>query len=554
MQQTHFDALIVGAGFGGIYQLHKLLNQGLSVKVIDAAGDVGGTWYWNRYPGAMSDTESYIYRYSWDKEDLLQYQWKDHYVKQPEVLAYLGHVVERHDLRKYMQFNTELEDAQYDETNNIWIVQCSTGQTFTARYMVTALGLLSKTNYPSIPGIEKFPGEMYHTGKWPHSHDFTNKRVGIIGNGSTGVQVITAVAKEVKQLVCFQRTPQYSVPSGDGPVSKEYRDSVNSRYDEIWAQVRNSAVAFGFEESKIPTMSVSAEERERIFEDAWQHGNGFRFMFWTFNDLTTSEEANEEACKFIRKKISQIVQDPDKARKLTPHDFYARRPLCDAGYYEQFNRPNVDIVDLKETPIERITEKGIVTSDGTEHELDVIIFATGFDAVDGNYTRIAIKGRGGESLRDHWAATGGPTTYLGMFVPGFPNLFMITGPNSPFTNLPPTLETQVEFIADTIERAEKKNKDNSTQDQGRGDGTNDSTPSNTQGPVIEALPSSEDKWTRLCKELSDNSLFKKTDSWIFGANIPGKTHTVMFYFGGLAGYRKEISEVVGSGYEGFKPF
>ncbi|KAI1624832.1 cyclohexanone monooxygenase [Exophiala viscosa] len=548
MAQIDFDALIVGAGFGGIYQLHLLVERGLSVKVIDAASDVGGTWYWNRYPGAMSDTESYIYRYSWDKEDLIQYHWKDHYVKQPEVLGYLEHVVERYDMRKYMQFNTEMENAQYDEANNVWVISCSTGEKFTVRYLITALGLLSKTNYPNIPGLDRFQGEMYHTGKWPRQHDFKNKRVGIIGNGSTGVQIITAISKDVKQLVSFQRTPQYSVPSGDGPVSKEYRDSINSRYDEIWKQVRNSRVCFGFEESNVPTMSVSAEKRERIFEDAWQRGNGFRFMFWTFNDIAISEEANEEACKFIRKKISQTVKDPEKARKLTPHDYYARRPLCDAGYYEQFNRPNVDIVSLKENPIGSITEKGIQLSDGTHCDLDVLIFATGFDAVDGNFNRIAIKGRNGESLKDHWAKTGGPTTYLGCFVPEFPNLIMITGPNSPFTNLPPTLEVQIEFIADIIARAEKNSQ---SKLQVNGNSNGDPKPA---GPVVEALPEAEDNWTRLCEELSKDSLFRKTDSWIFGANVPGKKHTVMFYFGGLAEYRKELQKIVDGGYTGFKPF
>ncbi|EXJ84314.1 cyclohexanone monooxygenase [Capronia epimyces CBS 606.96] len=555
MAQPHFDALVVGAGFGGIYQLHKLLQQGLSVKVIDAAGDVGGTWYWNRYPGAMSDTESYIYRYSWDKDDLINYPWKEHYLKQPDVLAYLEHVVDRYDLRKHMQFNTELQQAQYDEANNVWLVQCSTGDTFTARYVVTGLGLLSKTNYPNIPGIEKFQGELYHTGNWPRTHDFKDKRVGIVGNGSTGVQVITAIAKEVRQLVSFQRTPQYSVPSGDGPVSKEYRDSINSRYDEIWEQVRNSVVAFGFEESKIPAMSVSAEEREEKFQEAWRRGNGFRFMFWTFSDLTVDEEANEEACRFVRKKIGQIVQDPEKARKLTPHDFYARRPLCDAGYYEQFNRPNVDIVSLKENPIKGITENGVAMSDGTQYDLDVLIFATGFDAVDGNYTRIAIKGRNGQSLKDHWDKTGGPTTYLGVCVSGFPNLFMITGPNGPFTNIPPTIETQVEFIAATIATAEEHGRAKNHASNGVANSNSAAAPSNSSafGPVIEALQSAEDNWTQVCKEISHNSLFRKTDSWVFGANVPGRKHTVLFYFGGLGAYRKVLREVVDSGYQGFKP-
>jgi cyclohexanone monooxygenase len=543
VKQHYFDALVVGGGFGGIYQLYRLRELGLSTIVIDAAGDVGGTWYWNRYPGAMSDTESYIYRYSWDKDDLLQYHWKEHYVKQPDVLAYLNHVVDRYDLRKHMQFNTEMTSANWDDASHRWIIKTSTGEEFRARYMVTALGLLSKTNFPAYDNIGSFKGEMYHTGKWPKHHDFRNKRVAVIGNGSTGVQVITALGGQVKQLVCFQRTPQYSVPSGDGPVSPEYRKKINSDYEAIWKQVKQSSVAFGFEESKTACMSVSPEEREAVFEKAWQLGNGFRFMFWTFSDLTVDPAANEEACKFIRKKIRQIVKDPAKADKLCPTDYYARRPLCDGGYYEQFNHDSVSIVDLKSDPISTFTPSGITTKststgEETTHELDVIIFATGFDAVDGNYTRIAIKGRSGESLRDHWRETG-PTTYLGICVPDFPNLFMITGPNGPFTNIPPTLETHAEFIAELIGQAEKTRK------------ASTGTDADKDAIIIEATPEAENGWTDLCKELSDNSLFKITDSWIFGANVPGKKNAVMFYFGGLGNYRKKLEEERRSGYKSF---
>ena len=509
MKQLDFDALIVGAGFAGIYQLHSLLGLGLSVKVIDQAGDVGGTWYWNKYPGAMSDTggcqplpspfrhlqshahtyqESYIYRFSWDKEDLLSYPWKEHYIKQPEVLAYLNHVVEKYDLRKHMQFNTQLLSADWDDEKGVWRVEISTGENLTARYLVTALGLLSKQNYPDIKDIDTYKGEMHHTGKWPQGFDFTGKRAGVIGCGSTGVQVITDIAKRVKSLTCFQRHPQYSVPSGDGPVSEEYRKYVNEHYDEIFDQVRNSITAFGFKESTIPAMSVSPEERERIFQENWDKGNGFRFMFGTFCDITYDKEANEAACDFIRRKIAQIVKDPEKARKLTPRDYYARRPLCDGGYFEQFNRENVDIVDLKETPITEMTEKGIRTSDGKEHELDVIIFATGFDAVDGNYTRVRIHGRSGETLKDHWKE--GPTSYLGVCVPNFPNLFMITGPNGPFTNIPPTIETHVVFITDAIKQAERNKR------------------------VVEATLEAEKGWSETCEQLAANSLFKVTDSWV----------------------------------------
>jgi len=352
-----------------------------------------------------------------------------------------------------MQFQTEVSSADWDDSSNLWVVRTTTGQTLAAKYLVTAVGLLSRQNFPKYPGIDKFKGELYHTGSWPESHDFKGKRVGVLGNGSTGVQVITALADEVDKLLCFQRTPQYVVPSGDSVATPEYRKEINDTYEDVWKQAKNSQFAFGFEESTNPTMSVSSEQREKIFEEAWQKGNGFRFMFGTFCDISYDEEANKEAQNFIRKKIRAIVKDPAKARKLTPTDYYARRPLCDTGYYQKFNCDNVDIVDIKETPITHFTEKGIVTSDGTKHELDVVICATGFEAVDGNYTRIPIRGRTGETLKQRWAE--GPSSYLGVSVPNYPNLFMILGPNGPFTNLPPSIETQVEFISNLVEHANK---------------------------------------------------------------------------------------------------
>lgn len=285
-KEVPLDVLIVGAGFGGIYQLHSLLKLGLSCVVIDYASDVGGTWYWNRYPGAMSDTESYVYRYSWDKEDLQSYPWTHHYVKQPEVLAYLEHVVDRHDLRKHMRFNTELVSAEWDGTNRTWKVATSQGTTFLVRYLVTALGLLSRPNYPDIDGIKTFKGELAHTAAWNKDTDLRNKRVGVIGNGSTGVQVITDIASKVKELYCFQRHPQYSVPSGDRPVSPEYRAQVNENYETIMKTVRNSKVGFGFHESTVPFHSVAPEKRDAIFEKLWQQGGGFRFFVGGFNDAS----------------------------------------------------------------------------------------------------------------------------------------------------------------------------------------------------------------------------------------------------------------------------
>ncbi|ETN39501.1 uncharacterized protein HMPREF1541_05727 [Cyphellophora europaea CBS 101466] len=539
MTARHLDALVVGAGYGGIYMLYRLRELGLSARAIDLAGDVGGTWYWNRYPGAMSDTESYVYRFSWDKEDLQTYPWSHHYVKQPDVLAYLQHVVERHDLRKDMQFNTELLSAEWDDDSRQWIVETEshgTRQQYVVRYLVTALGVLSSAHYPDISGIESFKGNLCHTASWDNSLDLTNKRVGVIGNGSTGVQVITAISKDVSKLVSFQRHPQYSVPSGDRPVDPSYRKWVNENYDDIWHRVKNSITGFGFQESQIPFQDVPESERNAVFESLWQQGNGFRFMFGGFSDIAVNREANAAACEFIRGKIGQIVKDPEKARKLKPQDHYARRPLCDGGYYKQFNRDHVDIVSLKETPITAIRENGIETSDGQLHELDVIIFATGFDAIEGSYNRLRIKGRGGLTLKEHWEPQGA-TSYLGISVPHFPNMFLIAGPQGPFANLPPAIEAHVVLASRLISRAEKVR----AKRPGK------------ENPLVEALPEAEQEWLRECDAAAEGSLFKETASWIFGSNVPGKKYAIRFFFGGMQKYYEALERMVQGGYRGYKP-
>jgi cyclohexanone monooxygenase len=479
----------------------------------------------------MSDTESYIYRYSWDKEDLLHYPWKERYVKQPEVLTYLNHVVDKYDLRRRMRFHTEFTAMSFDETTNRWTVTCKNGAFYTAKYVVTAVGLLSQQNYPDIAGLSSFQGELYHSARFPQDVNFKDKRIGVIGCGSTGVQIITAIAKQnsMQKLLCFQRTPQWSVPSGDRPVSQEYRDDINKRYDEIWENVFNSTFAFGVQESTMKTTEVSPEKRERIYEEAWQRGNGFGFMYSTFSDITWDEKANETTCAFLSKKIKEIVKDPEKARKLIPREMYARRPLCDSGYYEQYNRPNVDIVDIKTTPIIEITPAGIKTSDGTLYELDMLIFATGFDAVEGSYNRCEIIGRNGQTLRNHWSQR--VTSLYGLAVPSFPNLFMIVGPNSPATNNPPIIETQVDFIAKAISKA-----------------------GNDKAANIEATDEAEEWWTGVCDEACEGSLFKKTKSWFFGSNIPGKPFCTRFYFPGMKEYRKNLEVCVDFGYKGFHPF
>ena len=523
---AELDAVVIGAGFGGLYMLKKLRDDlGLSVLCVDRAGGVGGTWYWNRYPGAMSDTESYVYRYSFDEQLLQEWDFTSRYLDQPDILRYLQAVVDRHDLARDIRLETGIESMRFDEASGRWTLLTDGGERIVARYVVTALGLLSRINVPDLPGLDSFEGVVAHTGAWPADLRIDDRRVGVLGTGSTGTQFICAAAPRTRHLTVFQRTPQYSVPSGNGPVDERYLADVRSRYDEIWEQVRNSVVAFGFEESTVPAMSVSGAERERVFQENWDIGNGFRFMFGTFCDIATDAQANEEAARFIRRKIAEIVRDPETARLLTPTDLYARRPLCNNGYYETFNRDDVTLVSVAENPVAAVEPTGVRLADGTFHELDVLVLATGFDAVDGNYVRMDIRGRGGRTIAEHWAEA--PGSYLGVTTAGFPNMFMILGPNGPFTNLPPSIESQVEWIAALIEEA-------------RGRGT----------PIIEATAEAEQRWNRTCREIADATLFPKADSWIFGANIPGKRQAVMFYMAGIGAYRGELAGERDRGYPG----
>lgn len=524
---NQFDAIVVGAGFGGLYMLKKLRDeQGLKVRAFDKAGGVGGTWYWNRYPGALSDTESFVYCYSWDKALLQEMEITTRYISQPQILAYLQKVAERHDLLRDIQFETGVTAAHFNESTSLWEVRTDTGEAFTAKFIVTALGLLAATNVPDIKGLASFEGDWYHTARWPDGVRFEGKRVGVIGTGSTGCQVITAIAPQVEHLTVFQRSAQYSVPVANGPLDKACVDDIKRNYDRIWEQVRASKVAFGFEESTVPAMSVSAEERQAVFEKAWKNGGGFRFMFETFSDIATDERANEAAQDFIRGKIAAIVKDPETARKLTPNGLYAKRPLCDGGYYATFNRPNVSLVDVKANPIVEVTPKGALTADGVEHKLDMLIFATGFDAVDGNYTRIDIRGRGGLPIQEHWKA--GPSSYLGVATANFPNMFMVLGPNGPFTNLPPSIESQVEWISDLIKEANAR-----------------------AIKTVEPSAEAEARWSKVCHDIAHATLFPKCESWIFGENIPGKTNTVYFYMAGLGPYRLQLADVERDGYQGF---
>ncbi|KAM0254623.1 hypothetical protein ACHAQJ_006590 [Trichoderma viride] len=525
-----FDAIVVGAGFGGLYQLYKLKELGLTVKLFEKAPEVGGTWYWSKYPGATSDSSSEVYRYSFDKELLKTYPWPTHFVPQQESQNYLKHVVERYDMGKHIQFNTELKGASFDAASSSWTVNFSTGETYKATYLVLACGSFHTPNWPKIPGLDKFAGPKYHTGDWPEKRDLKGKRVGVIGTGSSGAQVLVNIADDVDHLVSFQRSAQHVVPHPNGPVAPEYREWVNNNYDEVWEQVNNHPVGHNLIHKHVPAMSVSAEERERIWEETWKGANGFNFMYGPFGDIHSSAEANAELCKFFEKKIAQSIQDPDKLKKLTPSEIYGKRPVTLSGYYETFNKKNVDIVNYEHTPFVEITEKGIRTTEKL-WELDVIILATGYEVIDGSYINLTFNGTKG-TLKESWA--NGPTSYLGVSEKGFPNMFFIVGPQSPFTNMPPLIESQGNFIMGLIAKAEEKKKANGG-----------------KTVLIEAEESAEKEWMEKCRTIANASLFRTVKSYIFGNTAPGKDLPGIFWLGGYGGYRSAIKEVSDSGYPGF---
>jgi cyclohexanone monooxygenase len=522
------DAIVFGAGFAGLVMQHKLQNNlGLNSRIIEKADGVGGTWYWNRYPGARSDTEAWVYCYSFDPKLYREWKWTERYPRETEIRSYLEHVADRFELRKNIVFSTTVLSAHFNERTSRWDVETDKGDRYSAKFLVTGLGILSAPNKPPFPGEERFKGRVLHTANWPKEPiDFYNKRVGVIGNGSTGVQVITELASQVKELTLFQRSPQYSVPAQNHELDPKFLETIAENLDEYFERVCQSATVFAFEHGTVGAMDVSPEERERVFEKAWNDGGGFNFMFGTFNDIAVSRESNAAACDFIRRKISKIVTDPAKLEVVMPTDLYARRPLCDNGYYQAINRDNVSVLNIRENPIIEFTEKGIRTS-AKEVELDYVIFATGFDAVTGNFTRIDFQGRNGVKMGDHWAK--GPRAFLGLSAAGFPNMFSLYGPPGPFTNQPPAIEWQAEWVAKAIQYANAHNID-----------------------VIEATPEAEQAWLDECKRIEEMTLFHKIDWWVSGANIPGKAKAVSFYMGGFGEYMKHARESASQGYKGYK--
>lgn len=522
------DAIVIGAGFAGLYAVHKLRNDlGLTVWGFDNGSDVGGTWYWNRYPGARSDTEVTAYCYAFDRDLFERWKWTERYPRQREILSYLDMFARRYGLRRSIQFDTMVTSAVWDEGCSRWTVTTDKGDLFSAQFIVAGVGLLSSTVTPRFPGQDRFEGRIYHTARWPNDDiDLGDKRVGVIGTGSSGVQVIAELGSQVRQLTVFQRRPQYVVPARHRPIDPDILASIRRDYDKFWAKTLGSVTAFGFDESAVSASEVSVDDRDAIFEQVWNRGGEFQFMFATFNDIGTSRAANDAATDFIRRKIKEIVKDPAVAEQLMPHEFYARRPICCDGYYETYNRHNVELVDIGTHPIIEVTPNGIRTVEA-EYELDVIVFATGFDAVTGNYLKIEFVGRGGLSLRSHWQER--PRVHLGLMSNGFPNLFMIFGPMGPFTNQPPAHEVQVNWVADAINHARER-----------------------RLSLIEPTAEAEQGWPDRCDEIASGTLFPKVDSWINGANVPGKPIVVMFYMAGMGAYMDQLQAAVASDYAGFR--
>ncbi|MBR0717432.1 NAD(P)/FAD-dependent oxidoreductase [Bradyrhizobium liaoningense] len=524
-----FDVVIVGAGFAGMYMLHRLRGLGLSARVYEQGGGVGGTWYWNRYPGARCDVESMQYSYSFSDELQQEWDWSERYAPQPEILKYANHVADRFDLRRDIQFDTSVDRAEFDERSNAWSVTTSDGRTVSANFVVLATGCLSNARKPDIKGLDRFKGPVYHTGNWPHEPvDFTGLRVGIIGTGSSGIQSVPVIAEQAKHLTVFQRTPNYSIPAHNAALTPAERQKFRDNYPEIrrfarW-EARNGIY------TDLPdrgALDDGDSERRAKYEARWARG-GLTFMS-VYNNLGLDKAANDTAASFVREKIAETVKDPATAKLLQPttYPIGTKRICIDTDYFDTFNRPNVSLVDIKASPIEEITENAVRVA-GHDHEIDTLVLATGFDAMTGSVARIDIRGRAGRTLNQKWAE--GPKTYLGLMSAGFPNLFIITGPGSPsvLSNMIVSIEQHVDWIADCLVHM---------REQGLA--------------TMEADVSAEEKWVAHVNEVAHGTLYPQANSWYMGANIPGKPRIFMPYIGGVGAYRQICNDVAAKGYEGF---
>jgi cation diffusion facilitator CzcD-associated flavoprotein CzcO len=522
-----FDAVVIGAGVAGLYQLYRLRELGLRVRTFEAASGVGGTWYWNRYPGARFDSESWTYGYSFSKELLDEWSWSEHFAPQPETERYLNHVADKFGLRRDIQFNTRVAAAHYRQDTRSWDITLGDGARVTTRYLITAIGILSAPTMPNIPGIDRFEGQSCHTHDWPREGvDFTGKRVGIIGTGATAVQTIQEIAKSVGHLTIFQRTPNWCAPLNNGTISKDEMDDIRARYPDILARCRETPGCYVHSTDPRATLEATPEERIEFWENLYA-SPGFGIWQGNFSDMLTDRTANALASEFIANKIRQRVHDPVVAEKLIPknHGFGTRRVPLETGYYEVFNQRNVELVDVNETPIERVTQGGIQTS-AREYAFDIIIYATGFDAISGAFDRIEIVGTGGRRLKDVWA--NGPQTYLGVFVEGFPNLLMTMGPHAGLGNYTRTAEYSVEWVTGAIRHAMERGLTR-----------------------VEATAEGVGEWTDYVQALGQGQLMNEVGSWMTGVNrnVEGKqSPRIMRYSGGHPAYREHCDAVAAANY------
>jgi cyclohexanone monooxygenase len=527
----HLDVVIVGAGLAGLYAIHRLRKLGLKVRAYEAGSGVGGTWFWNRYPGARCDVESLEYSYSFDDGLQQEWKWPERYGTQPEILKYINHVADRFDLRRDVQLNTRIRSAVFDARANEWTVKTDTGEEIRARYCVMAAGNLSTPRVPDFKGLQGFKGKWYHSGLWPHEGvDFSGLRVGVIGTGSSGVQMIPLIAQQAKHLTVFQRTANFSLPARNMPMPEEKERKHKAEYPARREAAKETPFAIGgYPKPTRSALEVAEAERDAAYEAKWQEGGSISYLY-AYTDLLVNKASNDTASEFVRNKIRGIVKDAETAELLAPkdHPIGTKRLCLDTNYYETYNRPNVGLVDVRSDPIDTVTETGLKLSSGAAFDLDAIVFATGFDAMTGALNEIDVRTTDGAVLRDHWA--GGPLTYLGLMVAGFPNMFIVTGPGSPGvkTQMIASIEQHVDWIADAIGHLCQHQLDR-----------------------IEPTPQAESAWVDHVNQVADSTLYPLANSWYMGANIPGKPRVFMPYVGGFDRYKKQCDAVAAKGYEGF---
>ncbi len=529
MKNVDVDVVVVGAGFSGLYLLYRLREAGFSTRVFERGGDVGGTWYWNRYPGARCDVESLQYSYSFDEQLQQDWHWPEKFSAQPDILAYANHVADRFNLKKDIEFNIEVKASRFDENLKTWKITTNTGEEIDAQYFIMATGCISTTQIPNIKGLSDYVGNTFHTGDWPHEEvDFSGQSIAVIGTGSSGIQSIPVLAKQAKKLTVFQRTPNYSIPSQNEPMTKKYERSWKDVYSERRKEMRYSAHGSLKDLNDVPALSVDEDQRQELYTKRWAIG-GTGFL-GSFNDLLTNADANYTAAEYVRQQIKRVVKDKETAEILCPRSYPigTKRICIDTGYFETYNRENVKLVDISKKPIQRLVADGIIVDDQL-YAFDSIIFATGFDAMTGSIFNVDIKGRGGLALKEKWNA--GPKTYLGLMSASFPNLFMITGPGSPSvkSNMIMSIEQHVDLVIETLLSMRRKGLS-----------------------VVEPELEAENKWVDHVQEVANKTLFPQANSWYMGANIPGKPRLFMPYIGGVGAYREICEEIVANNYRGFK--